>query len=67
MEFLSENEQLYIDIIEPLGHRAKQRNDEFNKEYSKIINLFTKEFMDDYCVDGVIDWEKLVEFNSGKS
>ena len=28
-EFISGNEELYLKIIEPLGHRAKQRNDEF--------------------------------------
>lgn len=66
-EFISGNKNLYTEIIEPLGHRAKKKNEEFSDEYSKIINLFTQEFMNDFCTDGVIDWEKLVIFNSGKS
>ena len=36
------------------------------KEYARIINLFTAEFAEEYCDDGLINWEKLVEFNSKK-
>lgn len=66
-EFISSDENLYIDLIEPLGHKAKERNDEFIKSYSKMINKFTKEFTTDFCKEsGEIDWEKLVKFNSEK-
>lgn len=65
-EFISGNDSLFVDIVEPLGYRAKERNEEFFAEYSRILNLFTQEFMDDFCVDGRIDWDKLVRFNSGK-
>jgi len=63
--FISGNENLYIDIIEPLSHKAKERNEEFQKSYAQIINRFTKQFSNDYCNDdGEIDWVKLVQFNS---
>ena len=62
---ISEDENLYTDIIEPLGYRAKQHNAKFMKQKSKIINLFTQEFLADFCDDGLINWKKLVEFNSG--
>jgi len=66
-EFISGNENLYVDLIEPLGHKAKERNDEFTKSYAKMINKFTKEFIIDFCKDsGEIDWVKLVKFNSEK-
>jgi len=65
-EFISGNDRLFVDIVEPLGYRAKERNEEFFAEYSRILNLFTQEFMDEFCVDGRIDWDKLVRFNSGK-
>jgi len=66
-EFISGNENLYVDLIEPLGHKAKERNDEFTKSYAKMINKFTKEFIIDFCKDsGEIDWDKLVIFNSEK-
>jgi hypothetical protein len=64
-EFISGNDRLFVDIVEPLGYRAKERNEEFYAEYSRILNLFTQEFTDDFCVDGRIDWDKLVRFNSG--
>ncbi len=67
-EFISGNENLYVDIIEPLGHRAKEKNENFSEEYAKVINKFTHEFATEYCgKDGSILWGKLVKFNSGKS
>jgi hypothetical protein len=66
-EFISGSPDLYTDIIEPLGHKAKNRNDDFNKSYSQMINKFTKEFSNDFCMEsGEIDWKKLVKFNSKK-
>lgn len=64
-EFISGDENLYTDIIEPLGNKAKERNDDFIDSYSKRINMFTLEFGKMFCDDsGVINWEKLVKFNS---
>jgi len=63
---ISENKDLYTDIIEPIGYRAKEHNENFIKERSRVINLFTKKFIDRFCdAKGTIDWVKLVEFNSG--
>ena len=63
-EFISGDSQLYLEIIEPLGHKAKEKNDEFKDSFSKILNKFTLEFMNDFCKDGIIDWKKIVRFNS---
>jgi len=64
---MSGDEILYTEIIEPLGHKAKERNDDFNKSYARIINKFTLNFNKQFCSDeGDIDWEKLVKFNSEK-
>jgi hypothetical protein len=66
-EFISGNDRLYIDIVEPLGYKAKERNDEFAREYSNIVNIFTREILNEFCFeDGAINWDKLVEFNAGK-
>ena len=66
-EFISANDRLYIDIVEPLGYRSRERNDIFADEYENIVNLFTLQFSADFCREnGGIDWEKLVRFNSGK-
>jgi hypothetical protein len=64
-EFISGDENLYTDIIEPLGHKAKEKNEKFSEEYAKVINKFTREFSLEYCDEnGAILWEKLVKFNS---
>ncbi len=64
-EFISGNKNLYIEIIEPLGYKAKEKNEDFIKLYNSIINLFTQEFLNNYCKStGEIDWEKLIRFNS---
>ncbi|QAA80992.1 cytosolic protein [Aequorivita sp. H23M31] len=66
-EFISGDKNLYTEIIEPLGHKSKERNDEFMESYSNMINKFTRDFIKDFCKpNGEIDWIKLVEFNSKK-
>ena len=64
-EFISGENNLYTELIEPLGHKAKERNDDFMKSYSQMINKFTKEFTTDFCDNnGAINWNKLVKLNS---
>ena len=63
---VSENKNLYTYIIEPIGHMAKEHNENFVRERSQLANRLTKMFIDDYCDDsGAIDWLKLVKYNSG--
>jgi hypothetical protein len=63
-EFISNHNNLYLKLIIPLGYQAKEKNEEFNKAYAQIVNNFTMEFSEKYCVDGIINWEKLVKFSS---
>ncbi|MDR3090187.1 MAG: hypothetical protein LBU39_10275 [Desulfobulbaceae bacterium] len=64
-EFISGEPELYIEIIEPLGYRAKEKNDEFIMAYARIVNKFTRKFIDEFCRDdGGIDWPKIARFNS---
>lgn len=66
-ELISGDEQLYTEIIEPLGHQAHERNENFYNEYAKVLNRFTLEFSTEYCDDsGAINWTKLLKYNSGK-
>lgn len=65
--FISGNSDLYTEIIEPLGYQAKRRSEDFEKRYAKIINQFSKSFMQHFCDEGEINWKKLVRFNSGKN
>ena len=63
--FITGDENFYMEIIEPLGYKAKKRNDDFYEEYAKVVNKFTKDFSLEYCTEnGAIDWEKIVRLNS---
>lgn len=67
-QFISGNPELFIQIIEPLGHQAQPKNDDFLQSYAQMINLFVKEFSNNFCkTNGAIDWEQLVRFNSASA
>lgn len=64
--FLSDDQDLFIDIIEPIGYEAKRHNDDFEESRAAIQNRLTSEFLSQFCSeDFSIDWPKLVRFNSG--
>ena len=63
--FISEEENLYTELIEPLGYKAREKNEDFMLSYTQMINKFTREFSNSFFnKNGDIDWMKLVEFNS---
>jgi Type II restriction endonuclease EcoO109I len=63
--FISGDADLYTNLIEPLGHKAEQKNEAFYEAYAPMINRFTHEFVENFCDQkGAIDWKKLVQFNS---
>ena len=64
-EFISGQSDLYTDIIEPLGYKAKEKNEAFVKAYAQALNIFTLQFTQEYCINGAIDWNKIVSLNSG--
>ena len=65
--FISENPNLYTDIVEPIGYRAREHNEDFAKKKAGLVNMFAMEFIPKFCnpSNGYIDWVKLVQFNSG--
>ncbi len=66
-EFVSGEADLYVELIEPLGFRARERNEEFLVSYSRMINKFTREFMLEFCdEEGSIIWGSLVRLNSAQ-
>jgi len=67
-EFISGNVNLYIDIIEPLGYKAREKNQEFLETYGQMLNRLTIQFGEEFCFpDGKINWNKILEMNSGLS
>lgn len=66
-ELVSGVDDFYQRIVEPLGTNAKLRTDEFREKYAQVINQFTLDFIKEFCTTtGKIDWDKLLEFNSGR-
>lgn len=64
--FISEDVNLYKDIVEPIGYRAEQRNKEFQNARIGLVNRLSSEMTQRFCDErGIIDWPRLVEFNSG--
>lgn len=63
---ISGREDLYVELIEPLGHQARERNEAFSKAYAAVLNRFTRDVLQGYCSEaGELDWKKLLKFNSG--
>jgi site-specific DNA-methyltransferase (adenine-specific)/site-specific DNA-methyltransferase (cytosine-N4-specific) len=56
-----------IELREEYLNLARKHNDAFTSEKDRIINLFALDFNRDFIVDGVIDWKRLVEFNSSEN
>ena len=49
-----------------MGTMPEQYVASYKESYNKAFNRLVREFSNDFCKeDGGIDWEKLVEFNSG--
>ncbi len=62
---ISENTDLYTEIIEPIGYRAKEHNEAYHQQKDALINRCAKSFIERFCDDkGNINWVKLVQFNS---
>mgnify|MGYP002071646612 FL=1 len=65
--FISENLNLYTDIIEQIGHRAREHNESVEKERDKIISRFSIEMGNPFfdAKTGELDWVTLDQYNSG--
>lgn len=63
-EFITGEAGFYTQVIEPIGHEAKKRNDDFAEKYDQVLTLFSQEFAAEYCVNGKIDWSKIVVLGS---
>jgi hypothetical protein len=63
---ISENPNLYSEIIETVGYWANDNNSSFLEEKSRAENRLTGQFLNEFSnEDGSIKWVKLVELNSG--
>lgn len=58
--------EFYKMIITYMGTLPEQYVTSYKESYNKAANRLVREFSNSFCKeDGSIDWDKLVEFNSG--
>ena len=63
---LTGDEDFYLIIIKFMGTMPEQYVAAYKQSYNRASNRLVREFSNMFCKDdGSIDWEKLVEFNSG--
>lgn len=64
-KLMSGRDELYRELIEPLGVNATARNATLVALRAQKLNLFTQAFLDRFCDKGLINWDKLIRYNSG--
>lgn len=65
-EELTGDEDFYKKIITFMGTLPEKYVADYKESYDKAANRLVREFSIKFCKDdGSIDWEKLIEFNSG--
>ena len=63
---LTGEENFYLKIIQFMGELPEQYLDDYQRSYNNAMNRLLKQFTTEFCKDtGEIDWDKLVQFNSG--
>lgn len=65
-EEITGDADFYKKIISFMGTLPEKYVEQYKESYNKASNRLIREFANSFCTeDGSIDWEKLVEFNSG--
>ncbi|WP_264082454.1 PmeII family type II restriction endonuclease [Nostoc sp. CENA543] len=65
-EFISEDANLYQEIIVPIGEEAKKKDEIFKSTLDAKVNEMTFEFIQYFTTNGRIDWIKLFDYVSKK-
>jgi hypothetical protein len=65
-EWLTGDADFYTKIIQYMGTRPDEYASRFDEAYQRAENRLIRDFTIQYCEeDGAIDWNKLVQYNSG--
>lgn len=63
---LTGDADFYLKLIQLMENQPEMHRLQYEEEWSKTLNRFVREFTIDFCrQDGSVDWNKLLEFNSG--
>lgn len=63
---LTGDSEFYLKIIRYMGNKPEMYLEKYRESYNKASNRLVRQFTADFCdEDGGINWDKLVQFNSG--
>jgi len=63
--FLSQDEDFYLDVVEPIGDSARRQKVMFGQRKQVVYENFTTQLQTEFCdPDGLINWEALITFAS---
>lgn len=63
---LTGDSDFYLKIIKYMGNKPEMYLEKYRESYSKASNRLIRQFTADFCdEDGSINWDRLVQFNSG--
>jgi len=66
-EEITGDADFYLKIVRLMKDKPQRHAVEYKQAWDAAVNRFTAAFITEFCDDsGVILWEKIVEFNSGK-
>lgn len=66
-EEITGDSDFYLKIIQLMKDKPQGHLPKYKTAWDAAVNRFTKEFIEEFCFEtGLIDWEKLTKFNSGK-
>jgi len=66
-DLVSGDPDLYQKIIVPLDREVKKRDDRFKELCTAASNRLTKDLLDNFSNDGVLDWAGILDFVSKKA
>ena len=64
-QLVSGDKEFYKTIVFPIGQAIKGRDLDYKEQYDKKINEMTQEMFSKYTLNGQINWELIVQINSG--
>jgi site-specific DNA-methyltransferase (cytosine-N4-specific) len=63
--FISDDDNLYREIIAPIDREARQKDENFKRAYAAKVNEMTLDFTNNFMTDdNQIDWLKLIDYVS---
>jgi hypothetical protein len=66
-EMITKENDFYLRIVRVMGEKPVKHRQSFQQAFDQAKNRFAKEFLMDFSDDqGAINWDKLLEFNSGQ-